>query len=180
MVHILCGRRRFEENIPQYERTGNDEPPVFRLSRQRHRRVAVLGTDKRSKHLSAKPPPRQDLPGASPSRPVVDHDLDRPEMQARRRVQFTGTNQPCGLAVFTDTGNHRRDGGFHQHALRCSPVSVPYVIFRLRSVFRWPSRESNTRSHSEHGSEGSLRRGYCGGCPWESSAPPELFFCKIG
>lgn len=63
------------------------------------------------------------------------------------------------------------------HASRCDPSSSPF-IFLIRQVFRWPWREGNTRSHSEHGSEGSLRRGYCGGCPWESSAPPEFFFAR--
>ncbi len=34
----------------------------------------------------------------------------------------------------------------------------------------------HTRSHSEHGSQGPLRRGYCGTRPRESRAPPALFF----
>ena len=58
-------------------------------------------------HLSAKPPQRLDLPDASPSRPVEDYDLDRREVQARRRAQPTRTNQPCGLIVhsFFQSGN---------------------------------------------------------------------------
>ena len=31
---------------------------------------------------------------------VVDHDLDRPQVQARRRVEPSGTNRACGLAFF--------------------------------------------------------------------------------
>ena len=44
---IRCERWRFEGFIPQYERTGNDMPLVFRLLRQQYRRVAKHGTDKR-------------------------------------------------------------------------------------------------------------------------------------
>ena len=40
----------------------------------------------------------------------------------------------------------------------------------------WPWRGGNTRSHSEHGSEGPQWRGYCGNRPRESSAPPGFFF----
>ena len=58
-------------------------------------------------HLSAKPPQRLDLPDASPSRPVEDYDLDRREVQARRRAEPTRTNRPCGLIVhsFFQSGN---------------------------------------------------------------------------
>ena len=39
-----------------------DEPLVFRLSRQRHCRVATFGRDNRLKHLSGKPTSRFALP----------------------------------------------------------------------------------------------------------------------
>ena len=64
--------------------------------------VAMCGTDKRWKHLSAKPPPRQVLPDASPSSQVVDHDLDRPRVYAQRCAEPSGTNKACGLAYIFD------------------------------------------------------------------------------
>ena len=118
-------------------------------------------------HLSAKPPQRSDLPDASLSRTVEDHHLDRPEAQARRRAHPTGTNRPCGL-FFSIRSALEPCARFSRN-----PRSPSF----FRTVFPWwPWRGGNTRSHSEHGSEGPQWRGYCGNRPRESSAPPRFFF----
>ena len=58
-----------------------DRPPVCRLCRQVHRRVAESGMDKRWKHLSAKPSARLELL----MRVVTDDDVDRVQVYRRRR-----------------------------------------------------------------------------------------------
>ena len=50
-----------------------DRPPVYRLCRQVHRRVSESGSDKRRKHLSAKPAARLELL----IRVVQDEDVER-------------------------------------------------------------------------------------------------------
>ena len=71
------------------------------------------------------------------------------------------------------------------HSIDRSFRAVAYLpqASRLPFLFPWwPWRGGNTRSHSEHGSEGPQWRGYCGNRPWESSAPPRFFFqaARIG
>ena len=41
---------------------------------------------------------------------VVDHDLDRPQVQAQRCVEPSGTNPACGLACFNFTSQKVRFG----------------------------------------------------------------------
>ena len=41
---------------------------------------------------------------------VVDHDLDRPQVQAQRCVEPSGTNTACGLAYFNFTSQKVRFG----------------------------------------------------------------------
>ena len=41
---------------------------------------------------------------------VVDHDLDRPQVQAQRCVEPSGTNTACGLACFNFTSQKVRFG----------------------------------------------------------------------
>ena len=53
-------------------------------------------------HLSVKPDPRLVLP----VRLLVDHQVDRLDMQALKDAQLTSTNQSLGLTIkFTDEAN---------------------------------------------------------------------------
>src|SRR5262249_22678590 len=38
-------------------------------------------------------------PERSSSRPLVDHEVDRPGVEARQRAELTGTNRSCGLTT---------------------------------------------------------------------------------
>ena len=90
-------------------------------------------------------------------------------MQGQQCPQPTGTNRPCGLIVFLFL-NFASEPCFRNGFLNDNRS------LRTTSYSWWPWRGGNTRSHSEHGSEGPLRRGYCGNRPRESSAPPGFSF----
>lgn len=67
---------------------------MVRLSRQRHRRKAARGTDKRWEHLSAKPLPRLGLPQQLLVRAPVGHRFDGRPLQAWRHAEAGRTNSP--------------------------------------------------------------------------------------
>ena len=39
---------------------------------------------------------------------MIDHHVDRPDVEARQRVQLTGPNRPIGSITTTMHSNHRR------------------------------------------------------------------------
>ena len=54
---------------------------------------------------------------------VVDHDLDRPEVQAERSVEPTGTNMACGLAYYFSSP---RDDS--RLVVGCTSLSLPTCL----------------------------------------------------
>ncbi len=91
---------------------------------------------------------------------MADHHVDRPQVQAQRCVQLSGTNRPTGLISsasnvpcsghppLRNTPTHTQDLNTHQPRRRTSTAW-------------WLWRGVNTRSHPELGRENPQRPWYC-------------------
>ena len=94
---------------------------------------------------------------------MVDHHVDRPEVEAEQSVQLTGTNRSIGLIPTrgTPAPHHRPRAAPSptrlQTLLTSHPPSHPRELRRPGGHSEGP----NTRSHPELGRENPLRPWYC-------------------
>ena len=111
-------------------------------------------------------------------RAVVDHHVDRPGVEARQRVQPTGTNRSIGLPSHSRTqeqdprspasrpGIRRQRTGIRRGSRAGRGPLDPSDPCLLNSELClpatwWSWRGAHTRSHPELGRENPQRRWYC-------------------
>ena len=96
-------------------------------------------------------------------RAVVDHHVDRPEVEAEQSAQLTGTNRSTGLSVRAQ----RQGSQAPSAAILREDTRNSLRTFSPNSAKGGPARPGghsegqNTRSHPELGRENPQRRWYC-------------------
>ena len=108
-----------------------------------------------------KPAPRWALPSV---RPLVDHELDRRQVQAPRGAQPSRTNRPSPRAPQKAGPGDRKPVSNDPSRTLCGPqgarAGIPHIT--VSRAGRRPGRRGSTRTHPEPGSQARQRRRYCG------------------